>query len=55
MSECCNTLEKNKGPGYRSPLMAMAGPKEKILYTVLISCDSNEPDCLATIDGMNVF
>jgi len=51
MSECCIS-----GPGYKSPLMAMAAPKEKILYTVMISCaktNNQEPDCLATIDGLN--
>ena len=47
MSECCN-----KGPGYKSPLMAMNAPKEQLLYTVMISCSTRDvPDCLATIDG----
>lgn len=29
---CC----KNKGPGYGSPLQAMAGPREKLLYVTCI-------------------
>jgi hypothetical protein len=52
MSECCIS----GGPGYKSPLIAMSAPKEKILYTVMIHCsrmNEKEPDCLATIDGLN--
>ncbi|RNA01426.1 selenium-binding [Brachionus plicatilis] len=38
--------------GYKSPKTAMNGPKEKIMYTMLIYCgeDKNQQDRLATID-----
>ncbi len=51
IAECCIS----GGPGYKSPLMAMNASKEKLLYTVMINCSknsANEPDCLATIDGL---
>ena len=43
---CCG------GPGYSSPLLAMKGEKEKILYTIALysGTEINEPDYLATID-----
>ena len=54
MSECCESKKNAKcGPGYKSPLDAMNGPKEKIMYTVMINCNkerTDEPDCLATLD-----
>lgn len=45
---CCSA----KGPGYRSPSEAIRGPRETLLYTVLVyaGADTNKPDCLATID-----
>lgn len=43
---CCQL-----GPGYKSPADAMKGPKETVLYTVLVySGVEKKPDCLATID-----
>lgn len=45
---CCR-----KGPGYASPAEAIKGPKESLLYTVLIYSGTEQPpkpDCLATID-----
>ncbi|XP_076366905.1 methanethiol oxidase [Tachypleus tridentatus] len=42
-----------KGPGYKSPLAAMEGPREKILYVVCIQPDSfrsGKTDYLATVD-----
>lgn len=44
---CCGV---GKGPGYRSPSEAIKGPRETLLYTVLVSVDPSKPDCLATID-----
>ncbi|XP_067328435.1 methanethiol oxidase-like [Anolis sagrei] len=40
------------GPGYASPLDAMKGPKEKLMYVVcvLTGTDTREPDYLATVD-----
>jgi hypothetical protein len=54
IAECCIS----GGPGYKSPLMAMNASKEELLYTVMISCSknsANEPDCLATIDGLTII
>ena len=44
---CCS-----RGPGYRTPAEAINAPREKILYTVMINCSSEQarPDQLATID-----
>ncbi|CAI5465165.1 unnamed protein product [Closterium sp. Yama58-4] len=44
---CCG-----KGPGYVSPLKAMEGPREKLLYTTGIYTGTGieKPDFLATID-----
>ena len=40
------------GPGYASPLEAMTGPREKLLYIPCIYrlTDEKKPDYLATID-----
>ena len=40
------------GPGYQNPKDAINGPKEKLLYTVMVYCGDkpNQPDALATID-----
>ncbi|XP_062821144.1 methanethiol oxidase isoform X2 [Anolis carolinensis] len=40
------------GPGYASPLEAMKGPKEKLMYVVcvLTQTDTRQPDYLATVD-----
>lgn len=40
------------GPGYSSPLEAMKGPKEELIYIVCIQPDKNrqKPDYLATVD-----
>lgn len=40
------------GPGYASPLEAMKGPREKLLYIPCIYrlTDAKKPDYLATID-----
>lgn len=40
------------GPGYASPLEAMAGPREKLLYIPCIYrlTDEKKPDYLATVD-----
>ncbi|MEQ2245812.1 Methanethiol oxidase [Ilyodon furcidens] len=40
------------GPGYRSPLDAMEGPREEIVYLPCIyrSTDTQKPDYLATVD-----
>lgn len=47
---CCGGAAK--GPGYATPLEAMRnGPRESLLYTVLVSCDPAQPDALATIDA----
>ncbi|XP_047971653.1 selenium-binding protein 1-like isoform X2 [Salvia hispanica] len=46
-NECCK-----KGPGYATPLQAMSGPKETLIY---VTCTHNgtgkeKPDYLATVD-----
>ncbi len=40
------------GPGYATPLEAMEGPREKLLYIPYIyrSTEQNKPDYLATVD-----
>ena len=45
-------LCKDCGPGYSTPLDAMKGPKEKLLYIPCIynGGDTKKPDYLATID-----
>ncbi|TXG72660.1 hypothetical protein EZV62_001239 [Acer yangbiense] len=40
---CCNN-----GPGYATPLQAMSGPKEKLLYVTCVY--SEKPDYLGTMD-----
>uniref|UniRef100_A0A6M2DNM7 Putative selenium-binding protein 1 n=1 Tax=Xenopsylla cheopis TaxID=163159 RepID=A0A6M2DNM7_XENCH len=47
MADCCR-----KGPGYASPLEAMKGPKEKLLYVVCVqpNKDHVQGDYLATVD-----
>lgn len=53
---CQDNLCRKNGPGYKSPSEAMLGPREKIIYTVLVhasskgSSTSPQPDCLATVD-----
>lgn len=42
--ECCKT-----GPGYSTPLDAMKGPKEKLIYVTCVH-PNNKADYLATID-----
>ncbi|KAF5185141.1 Selenium-binding protein [Thalictrum thalictroides] len=46
---CC----KKKGPGYATPLEAMSGPKEAILYTTCVYSGTGrqKPDYLATVDA----
>ncbi|KAI9114894.1 hypothetical protein K1719_013907 [Acacia pycnantha] len=46
--ECCPT----KGPGYASPLAAMSGPRETLIYVVALYSGTRieKPDYLATID-----
>ncbi|CAF0782674.1 unnamed protein product [Adineta steineri] len=40
-----------KGPGYASPLDAMANaPNEKIIYVSMLPCQDDQPNYLATID-----
>jgi len=51
MSVCDKT--KKTGPGYRSPLEAMEGPKESLLYVTCIQPNGKrdgKPDYLATVD-----
>uniref|UniRef100_T1IVY0 Methanethiol oxidase n=1 Tax=Strigamia maritima TaxID=126957 RepID=T1IVY0_STRMM len=45
--ECCHD-----GPGYSSPIAAMKGPKEKIIYLPCINPEDKKtfPDYLATVD-----
>ncbi|XP_021749258.1 selenium-binding protein 1-like [Chenopodium quinoa] len=45
---CCH----GKGPGYASPLEAMAGPKESLLYVTCVYTGTGreKPDYLATVD-----
>ena len=40
------------GPGYATPIDAMKGPREKLLYVPCIysNTDTKKPDYLATID-----
>nr|XP_060614055.1 methanethiol oxidase-like [Anolis sagrei ordinatus] len=40
------------GPGYASPLDAMRGPREKLIYVpcILTGTESRQPDYLATVD-----
>ena len=38
------------GPGYKTPMDAMKGPKEKILYIPCIKPQASSPDYLATVD-----
>ena len=44
--ECCN------GPGYATPLAAMKGPREKLVYLPCIytSTGIKKPDYVATVD-----
>ncbi|XP_074656670.1 methanethiol oxidase-like [Tubulanus polymorphus] len=48
---CCN--DEDNGPGYRTPLEAMKGPREKLIY---VSCirrktpSAHLPDYMATVD-----
>ncbi|KAK7247056.1 hypothetical protein RIF29_41932 [Crotalaria pallida] len=46
--ECC----KSSGPGYATPLDAMSGPKETLLYVIAIYSGTGreKPDYLATVD-----
>ena len=54
--KCCSNgyISENgrdgPGPGYKSPLDAMKGPREQIVYIPCIQIDSTKPDYLATID-----
>jgi len=48
-TECC----KKSGPGYPTPLEAMKGPKEEIVYVICLNPDPKgnpKPDFLATVD-----
>ena len=47
ISECCSN-----GPGYKTPLDAMKGPREKIVYLPCIYSNTGvkKPDYLATVD-----
>ncbi|KAL1059812.1 hypothetical protein V6Z11_1Z005000 [Gossypium hirsutum] len=47
-TECCRT----KGPGYETPLKAMSGPKEALLYVTCVYTGTGreKPDFLATVD-----
>ncbi|XP_067328439.1 methanethiol oxidase-like [Anolis sagrei] len=38
------------GPGYASPLDAMRGPKEKLMYVLCVLTGTRQPDYLATVD-----
>ena len=38
------------GPGYATPLDAMKGPREKLLYIPCIYSGTGKPDYLATVD-----
>ena len=40
------------GPGYPSPIAAMKGPREKVLYlpAIYTGSDVKKPDYLATVD-----
>jgi len=51
--KCCSKkeiLEIATGPGYKTPLDAMQGPREQIVYIPCIQIDKSKPDYLATID-----
>lgn len=50
MSEAKNMTESRKGPGYASPLAAMAGPREKLLWLPCIAIPKGAHDYLATVD-----
>nr|ACZ65578.1 selenium-binding protein [Haliotis discus hannai] len=43
-SECC------KGPGYATPLDAMKGPRERLVYIPCIVPEKDRPDYLSTVD-----
>lgn len=49
---CCTNIKK--GPGYSSPLEAMKGPREALIYVTCVYNGSNpentRPDYLATVD-----
>ena len=47
MNGCSGCTE---GPGYATPLDAMKGPREKLLYVPCIYAGTGKPDYLATID-----
>ena len=53
-NKCCSKNNfKNgyaNGPGYKSPLDSMKGPREQIVYIPCIQVDPTKPDYLATID-----
>eukprot|EP00250_Pteridium_aquilinum_P012587 c20817_g1_i3 orf=146-1582(+) len=48
-SACCHS---SSGPGYETPLDAMAGPREQILYVTAVytGTGKGKPDYLATVD-----
>jgi selenium-binding protein 1 len=45
--DCCKS-----GPGYATPLLAMSGPREKLIYVAAIYTGTGQakPDYLATVD-----
>ncbi|KAI3997766.1 hypothetical protein MKX01_007653 [Papaver californicum] len=47
---CCSSSKK--GPGYATPIQAMSGPKESLLYVTCVYSGTGieKPDYLATID-----
>lgn len=49
MAECC---AKGKGPGYATPLDAMKGPREALIYVTCVynGSEKEKPDYLATVD-----
>nr|XP_060614586.1 methanethiol oxidase-like [Anolis sagrei ordinatus] len=52
VSEFIGHCGPSHGPGYASPLDAMKGPREKLIYVqcILTGSESRQPDYLATVD-----
>jgi len=40
----------SKGPGYCSPVEAVGGPREEIVYVTCIALGENKSDYLAVVD-----
>jgi selenium-binding protein 1 len=46
----CQSGSNDNGPGYKDPLSAMKGPREKLLYIVCVQPDTSKPDYLVTVN-----